>query len=94
MRFTNVRALKMNTAELLQAVEEGEEIIITYHGKPRAMLIKIGEEEIELKESKRRQGILSKNHPFFKLIGKATDEAQDVSANKYRYIGLAAEKKR
>lgn len=94
MRFTNVRALKMKTAELLEAVEEGEEIVITYHGKPKAILIKIAEEEIEMKESKRRKGILKKNHPFFKLIGKGTDEARDVSANKYKYIGLAVGKKR
>jgi hypothetical protein len=47
-----------------------------------------------MKESKRREGILRKNHPFFKLIGKGTDEARDVSAHKYKYIGLAAEKKR
>lgn len=93
MKFTNIRALKMKTAELLQAVEEGEEIIITYHGKPKAMLIRFSEEDIEMKESKRKEGVLRKGHPFFKLIGKATDEAQDVSANKYKYIGLAIEKK-
>lgn len=94
MKFTNVRALKLKTAELLEAVEEGEEIVITYHGKPKAILIRIGEEEIEMKESKRRQSILRKNHPFFKLIGKGADDVRDVSSNKYKYIGLAAEKKR
>ena len=94
MRFTNVRALKMKTAELLEAVEEGEEIVITYHGKPKALLLRIGEGEIDLKESKRREGILKKNHPFLKLIGKGTDRARDVSSNKYKYVGLAAEKKR
>ena len=94
MRFTNVRALKMKTAELLEAVEEGEEIVITYHGKPKAILIRIGEEEIEMKESKRRQSILRKNHPFFKLIGKGADDVRDVSSNKYKYIGLASKKKR
>jgi prevent-host-death family protein len=29
MRFANVRTLNANTAELLQAVEDGEEVIIT-----------------------------------------------------------------
>jgi len=94
MRFTNVRALKMKTAELLEAVEEGEEIVITYHGKPKALLMRIGEEEIEMKESKRRKGILRRTHPFFKLIGKGSDEARDVSSNKYKYIGLAAKKEK
>lgn len=94
MKFTNVRALKMKTAELLKSVEEGEEIIITRHGKPQAILIRIGEEEIELKKSKRKLGILRKGHPFFKLIGKGSDEARDVSANKYKYVGSAAARKR
>ncbi len=94
MRFTNVRALKLKTAELLEAVEEGEEIVITYHGKPKAILLRIGEDEIEMKESKRREGILRKGHPFLKLIGKGADEARDVSSNKYKYVGQAAEQKR
>ena len=94
MKFANVRALKIKTAELLEAVEEGEEIVITYHGKPKALLMRIGEEEIEMKESKRRERILKKNHPFFKLIGKGVDKARDVSANKYKYIGQAAEQKK
>ena len=94
MKFANVRALKIKTAELLEAVEEGEEIVITYHGKPKAILLRIGEGEIDLKESKRREGILKKNHPFFKLIGKGADQARDVSTKKYKYVGLAVEKKR
>jgi hypothetical protein len=32
--------------------------------------------------------------PLLKLMGTATDDASDVSANKYRYIALAAEGKR
>lgn len=83
MKFTNV-----------QEVEEGEEVVITYHGKPRAMLIKIAGEELDLKEPRRRQGILSRKHPFFKLIGKGADKAPDVSANKYKYLSRAADKKR
>ena len=42
----------------------------------------------------RRGGIVRKDHPFLKLIGKGKDEAADVSANKYRYVALAIEKKR
>ena len=93
MKFANVRTLKTNTAELLQAVEAGEEVIITYHGKPRAVLLKLGEEESR-NPSKRRQGIVRKDHPFLKLIGKGKDEAADVSANKYRYVALAIDRKR
>jgi prevent-host-death family protein len=86
--------LKANTAELLQAIEEGEEVVITYHGKPKAVLVKLAEEEPAKKTGKRKQGVLRKNHPFLKLIGAGTDEASDVSSNKYRYVALAAEAKR
>jgi prevent-host-death family protein len=94
MRFANVRTLKANTAELLQAVEEGEEVVITYHGKPKAVLVKLKEEEPRRKDSKRKQGMLRKDHPFLKLMGTATDDASDVSSNKYRYVALAVEGKK
>jgi prevent-host-death family protein len=86
--------LKANTAELLQAVEEGEEVVITYHGKPKAVLVKLAEGEPAKKTGKRKQSVLRKNHPFLKLIGAGTDEASDVSSSKYRYVALAAEGKR
>ena len=94
MRFANVRMLKTNTAELLHAVEEGEEVVITYHGKPKAVLVKLAEEESDKKPAKRKPGVLRKNHPFLKLMGTATDEVSAVSSNKYRYVALAAEGKR
>lgn len=93
MKFANVRALKMNTAELLGEVEEGEDVVITYHGKPKAMLVKITDADISMKNGKRDQ-VLSRAHPFFKLIGKGADAARDVSGNKYKYLGRSAERKR
>lgn len=93
MKFANVRTLKANTAELLQAVEAGEEVIITYHGKPKAVLLKISEEE-ERKPDKKQHGVLRKDHPFLKLMGKGKDKAVDVSSDKYRYVALSIERKR
>ena len=93
MKFANVRALKLNTAKLLEEVEEGEDVVITYHGKPKAMLVKISDADMSMKNGTRDQ-ILSKAHPFFKLIGKGGDAARDVSANKYKYVGRAAGRKR
>jgi prevent-host-death family protein len=94
MRFANVRELKLKTADLLEAVADGEEIVITYNGRPRAVLMKITEEDLRVEASKRLQFVLKKGHPFLKLIGKARDSARDVSANKYKYVALAARKKR
>jgi prevent-host-death family protein len=94
MRFANVRMLKANTAALLQAVEEGEEVIITYHGKPKAVLVKLAEEAPAQKTAEQKPGVLRKNHPFLQLMGAGTDEASDVSSHKYRYVALAAAEKR
>lgn len=94
MRFANVRTLKAQTAELLQAVEAGEEVVITYYGKPKAALVKLREEAPPRKDTKRKQGVLRKDHPFLKLMGTATDDASDVSSNKYRYIAQAVEGKK
>src|SRR5262245_450694 len=94
MRFANVRMLKAHTAALLQAVAEGEEVVITYHGTPKAVLVKLGAEEPAKQTGKRKRGMLRKNHPFLKLMGAGTDEASDVSSHKYRYVALAAEGKR
>lgn len=69
-------------------------MVITYHGKPKAVLMKLAEEEPGKKTGKRKPGVLRKNHPFLKLMGTGTDEASDVSSNKYRYVALAAEGKR
>ena len=40
----SVRDLRLRAAELLAAVERGESIEITYHGRPRARLVGVGEE--------------------------------------------------
>lgn len=68
--------------------------MITYHGKPKAVLVRLAEEEPAKKIGKRKQGVLRKNHPFLKLMGAGTDEASDISSNKYRYVALAAKGKR
>lgn len=34
----SIKNLRLHTAEVLAAAERGEEVVITYHGKPRALL--------------------------------------------------------
>lgn len=91
MKFTNVRELKMRTAEILEAIDEGEEFVITYKGKPRAVLLGVGEDDFRLKD---REGMLPEDHPFFDLMGKGEDTARDVSSNKYKFLGIAAKRRR
>ncbi len=46
MRFAGMKELKQKTRELLQAVEK-EDIIITAHGKPAAVLHHVNEDDLE-----------------------------------------------
>ena len=58
MAFVNVRELRLNTAKILQKTDKGEHVFITYRGKPRAVIQRITEDEIE--------DYILLNHPKFK----------------------------
>ncbi len=54
--------LRFHSKELLESVERGEEVIITYHGKPRAKLIPISDENpMAVKEESPLFGIWKDN---------------------------------
>ena len=46
MKLVNVTSLKTNIAAILQLVEK-EDVIITYHGKPKAVLKQLTEADLE-----------------------------------------------
>lgn len=91
MKFTNVRELKAKTSDILKEVDLGENIVITYHGKPKALLSKITEEEIKLVKKPSAKGKLTKDHPFLRLIGIFSDDAKDLSENKYNYVAKSVD---
>ena len=47
MKFSTVRELKFKTSEVLRRTANGEPVIITSHGKPKAILASVDEEELE-----------------------------------------------
>jgi prevent-host-death family protein len=47
MKFANVRELKAKTSEMLRAVEKGNTVLVTTHGRPTAMLVPVTEDDIE-----------------------------------------------
>ena len=47
MKFVNVKDLKNHTSEILRSTDKGQEIVVTSHGKPRAVIHGIKEEEME-----------------------------------------------
>jgi len=47
MKFANVRTLKNQTSQMLRFAAGGDDVIITSHGKPVAVLRKLTEEDME-----------------------------------------------
>jgi prevent-host-death family protein len=47
MTFSSVRELKFKTSEVLRRTAKGEPVIITSHGKPKAILASIEGEDLE-----------------------------------------------
>ena len=62
--------LRFYSKELLESVDRGEEVIITYHGKPRAKLVPINENKpAVIKEESQLFGIW-KNNPAIDDVNK------------------------
>ncbi len=71
LKFVNVRELHNKTSEILRLVERGEhQVIITSRGKPRALLTRFTEEDLE-------DYVLTHSPEFQKLIEDAYREAQE-----------------
>jgi len=47
MKFTNVRELKLDTKKVLEMAGEGEDVVVTYRGKPKVVIKKLTEDEFE-----------------------------------------------
>ncbi len=84
MTFANVRELRLNTAKILEETDRGGHVFITYRGKPRAVILRITEDEIE--------DFVLLNHPKFKkqieqaykesFEGKGTDLDEMIAETK------------
>ena len=47
MKFANMKELKEKTSAILALTDKGEDVVVTYRGKPRAMIHKMAEEDLE-----------------------------------------------
>lgn len=63
--------LRFHSKELLESVERGEEVIITYRGKPHAKLVPI---------RKQKTGLIDGEN---KLFGIWKDNDSTINVNKY-----------
>lgn len=69
MKFVNIKELHDKTSEILRRLEgDDEEVIITSYGKPKAVLRRLTEEDLE--------DYVLANHPKFKeALEKACQDA-------------------
>jgi len=55
--YSTAKELRFHTKELLESVSRGEEVIITFRGKPYAKLVPLEKSEKNLQETKELFGI-------------------------------------
>jgi len=55
--YSTAKELRFHTKELLESVSRGEEVIITFRGKPFAKLVPIEESKKNLRDTKELFGI-------------------------------------
>ncbi len=55
--YSTAKELRFHTKELLESVSRGEEVIITFRGKPYAKLVPIKESKKNLRDTKELFGI-------------------------------------
>ncbi len=78
MRAT-AKDLRFHTKELLETVERGEEVIITFHGKPQAKLVPIPGNKDETGEENQFFGIWKDNE----AVQKVGDYVRDLRKGRY-----------
>lgn len=64
MRFVNVRDLRINASAILAKVIGGEDVVVTYRGKPEAAVIRLTEDMIE-------DFVVTRNRHFLKSLRDA-----------------------
>ena len=47
MKFVSSREIRVNPRPVFEAAEQGDEVVVTSRGKPVALLLGIGEEDLE-----------------------------------------------
>ena len=61
MKFVNVRDLRINASSILGTVREGEDVVVTYRGKPEAAVIRLTEDMVE-------DFVMTRNRKFLKSL--------------------------
>lgn len=74
IKYANMRELKAETSKVMALAEDGNDVVITLRGKPKAVLTRIDEDSLE-------EYILTRSPEFQKMLA-AMDE--DIAGGNYR----------
>lgn len=58
MKFVNIRDLRINASTILGQVRRGEDVVVTYRGKPQVAVIRLTEDMVEDFVVSRNRGLL------------------------------------
>jgi antitoxin (DNA-binding transcriptional repressor) of toxin-antitoxin stability system len=70
MKFVTVKDLKVETPKVLKLTDQGEDVVVTYRGKPRALIRRLTEDEIE-------DYVIANSPKIRKLLGEAEQEMRE-----------------
>lgn len=73
MKFASVRELKNRTSEFIRTAAKGNDVLITSHGRPRAILHGLDEDSLE-------DYVLSHSPQFRREIQEAEEEFREKGA--------------
>lgn len=74
IKYANMRDLKIKTPKVIALTEQGNDVIITFRGKPKAILSRIDEDTLE-------EYILTHSPKFQKILDEMD---KDITINNYR----------
>ncbi|PKM99140.1 MAG: hypothetical protein CVU78_07825 [Elusimicrobia bacterium HGW-Elusimicrobia-2] len=74
IKYANMRDLKVRTPDIIAFTEQGSDVIITFRGKPKAILSRIDEDTLE-------EYILTHSPKFQKMLDEID---KDIEKGQYR----------
>lgn len=77
IKFANMRDLKVKTPDVIALTEQGNDVIITFRGKPKAILSPIDEDTLE-------EYILTHSPKFQKILDEMDKEIEKGNYRNFR----------
>jgi prevent-host-death family protein len=86
IKYANMRELKTETPKVMALAEDGNDVVITLRGKPKAILTRIDEDSLE-------EYILTRSPKFQKMLAAMDEDIAEGNYRSFRQYLKDAEKK-